>query len=405
MRGVSAPRSGLPDAGRSWSHFAHVYRFVLLLLIVVLAVSSARAHDASSYGGVFRSRNLGGTWLNADVGLFLNAALVVAIDPQNPSHLLAGTDLGLLGSHNGGLSWAPEAPDRIFGAVFAVTFLRDGKRAICAAQSGIFRFEAGQWKAALAPEAAIPAKMLVTGVSDDRIYLLGRDRLFTSSDSGQTFVEVAGPSETSTITGLAIVRSEPELVVAVIDGQVTTSEDGGRNWRLRALGRGQPVDNLVADTHVPKRVWAAHAGRIYSSDDLGSSWRTVGRALPDPATTIRGIAANDEATILVVTTNRGLYRSENSGESWVLKEDNLPIHLEAGPLARDPSDASVLYAVYSLMPYSEVWRAAIEGGNLLRRLDPISLAGGVSFILLILIGGTLFARLLARSRLAGSGRL
>jgi photosystem II stability/assembly factor-like uncharacterized protein len=383
-----------------------VYRFVLPLLIVALAVGGARAHDASSYGGVFRSRNLGGTWLSADAGLFLNAALVVAIDPQNPAHLLAGTDLGLLGSHNGGLTWAPEAPNHIFGAVFAVTFLRDGERAICAAQSGVFRFEAGQWKAALAPEAAIPAKMLVTGASADRIYLLGRDRLFTSGDSGQTFVEVAGPSETSTMTGLAIVRSEPEIIVAVIDGQIMTSEDGGRLWRPRGLGRdGQPVDNVVADTHVPKRVWAAHADRIYASDDLGSSWRTVGRALPEPATTIRGIAANAETTILVVTTNRGLYRTENSGESWMLKEDNLPIHLEAGPLARDQSDAGVLYAVYSLTPYSEVWRAAIEGGNLLRRLDPISLAGGISFILLILIGGTLFARLLARSRLAGSGRL
>jgi photosystem II stability/assembly factor-like uncharacterized protein len=383
-----------------------VYRFVLPLLIVALAVGGARAHDASSYGGVFRSRNLGGTWLSADAGLFLNAALVVAIDPQNPAHLLAGTDLGLLGSHNGGLTWAPEAPNHIFGAVFAVTFLRDGERAICAAQSGVFRFEAGQWKAALAPEAAIPAKMLVTGASADRIYLLGRDRLFTSGDSGQTFVEVAGPSETSTMTGLAIVRSEPEIIVAVIDGQIMTSEDGGRHWRPRGLGRdGQPVDNVVADTHVPKRVWAAHADRIYASDDLGSSWRTVGRALPEPATTIRGIAANAETTILVVTTNRGLYRTENSGESWMLKEDNLPIHLEAGPLARDQSDAGVLYAVYSLTPYSEVWRAAIEGGNLLRRLDPISLAGGISFILLILIGGTLFARLLARSRLAGSGRL
>jgi photosystem II stability/assembly factor-like uncharacterized protein len=388
------------------NHFAHVYRFVLPLLIVALAVGGASAHDASSYGGVFRSRNLGGTWLSADVGLFLNAALVVAIDPQKPAHLLAGTDLGLLGSHNGGLTWAPEAPDHIFGAVFAVTFLRDGERAICAAQSGVFRFEAGQWKAALAPEAAIPAKMLVTGASADRIYLLGRDRLFTSGDSGQTFVEVAGPSKTSTMTGLAIVRSEPEVIVAVIDGQIMTSEDGGRHWRPRGLGRdGQPVDNVVEDTHAPKRVWAARADRIYASDDLGSSWRTFGGALPEPATTIRGIAANAEATILVVTTNRGLYRSENSGESWMLKEDNLPIHLEAGPLARDQSDAGVLYAVYSLVPYSEVWRAAIEGGNLLRRLDPISLAGGISFILLILIGGTLFARLLARSRVAGSGRL
>jgi photosystem II stability/assembly factor-like uncharacterized protein len=386
------------------NQLAPVYRFVLLLLIVAMTAGSARAHDASSYGGVFRSRNLGGTWLSADVGLFLNAALVVAIDPQNRSHLLAGTDLGLLGSRNGGLSWTPAAPDLIFGAVFAVTFLGDGERAICAAQSGVFRFEAGQWKAALAPEAAIPAKTLVTGASPDRIYLLGRDRLFTSGESGQTFVEVAGPSETSAMTALAIVRSQAEIIVAVIDGQIMTSEDGGQHWRPRGLGKdGQPVDNVVADAHVPKRVWAARADRVYASDDLGSSWRAVGRALPEPATTIRGIAANAEATTLVVTTNRGLYRSENGGESWMLKEDNLPIHLEAGPLARDPTDAGVLYAVYSLMPYSEAWRAAIEGGNLLRRLDPISLAGGISFCLLILIGGAWFARLLARSRLAGPG--
>ena len=59
---------------------------------------------------MFRSRNLGGTWFRADVGLFLNAPLIVAVDSRNPSHLLAGTDLGLLGSRDGGLTWAPEAP-------------------------------------------------------------------------------------------------------------------------------------------------------------------------------------------------------------------------------------------------------------------------------------------------------
>jgi photosystem II stability/assembly factor-like uncharacterized protein len=392
------------DAGRCLRQLASVYRLVPLLLIGAMTAGSVRAHDASSYGGVFRSRNLGGTWLRADVRLFLNAALVVAVDPQNGSHLLAGTDLGLLASRNGGLSWTAEAPDLIVGAVFAVTFLGDGERAICAAQSGVFRFEAGQWKAALAPEAAVPAKTLVTGASADRIYLLGRDRLFTSGDSGRTFVEVARSWKTSAMTALAIARSEAEIIVAVIDGQIMTSEDGGKHWRPRGLGGdGQPVDNVVADAHVPKRVWAARAGRVYASDELGSSWRTIGRPLPEPATTIRGIAANAEATTLVVTTNHGLYRSENGGESWMLKEDNLPIHLEARPLAQDPSDAGVLYAAYSLVPYSEVWRTAIEAHNLPRRDDLVSLAGRISFALLVIIGGALFARFLVRSRFAGPG--
>lgn len=378
------------------------YGFVLLLLIGTMTAGSVRAHDASSYGGVFRSRNLGGTWLRADVGLFLNAALVVAIDPQDGSHLLAGTDLGLLGSRNGGLNWTPEAPDLIFGPIFAVTFLGDGGRAICAAQSGVFRFEGGQWKAALAPEAAMPAKTLATGASADRIYLLGRDRLFTSRDSGRTFVEVRGPWETSAMTALAIVRSEPEIIVAVIGGEIVTSEDGGQHWRPGGLGKdGQSVDSIATDAHVPKRVWAARAGRVYISDELGSRWRAVGRALPEPATTIRGIAANTVATTLVVTTNRGLYRSENGGESWMLKEDNLPIHLEAGALAQDPTDVGALYAVYSLVPYSEVWRTAIEARNLLRRPDPISLAARIGFSVLVIVGGALLARLLVRLRLAG----
>jgi hypothetical protein len=167
-----------------------VSRFVLGLLLLALAAGSAWPHDASSYGGLFRSRNLGGTWLRADVGLFLNVPLIVAVDARNPSHLLAGTDLGLIVSHNGGLTWAPDARDLIFGAVFAVAFLEGGERAICAAQSGVFRLEDGNWSAARTPEAAIPARMLAVAASTNQIYLLGRSRLFASSDGARSCSEV-----------------------------------------------------------------------------------------------------------------------------------------------------------------------------------------------------------------------
>ena len=82
------------------------------------------------------------------------------------------------------------------------------------------------------------------------------------------------------------------------------------------------------------------------------------------------------------------------------KEDNLPIHIEAGPLARDPGNAGVIYAVFSLMPYAEVWRMAVDGSNLLARIEPVSLAGALSFCVLVLIGGGLAARYLSRRRAA-----
>ena len=115
---------------------------------------------------------------------------------------------------------------------------------------------------------------------------------------------------------------------------------------------------------------------------------------------MRRVTCRADATTIVVSSDRGIYRSEDGGETWAQKEDNLPIHIEAGPLARDPNDVRVIYAVFSLMPYAEVWRMAIEGGNILARIDPISLAGGLSFYVLVLIGGGLAARYLSRRRAA-----
>src|SRR3954463_2226170 len=50
----------------------------LIVLAMMLQVVPAAAHDASAYGGLFRSRSMGGAWLNADIGLFPSAALAVA---------------------------------------------------------------------------------------------------------------------------------------------------------------------------------------------------------------------------------------------------------------------------------------------------------------------------------------
>lgn len=382
-----------------WKQTIVLRRLILWLACVVpLFGSSASAHDASSYGGVFRSRDLGAAWLNADVGLFLNAALVIAVDPRDSSHLLVGTDLGLLSSHNGGRSWVPELRDVIIGAVFGLAFSPDGELAMCAAASGVFRRDREGWLRVEAPESAVPARALVAGPANNRFYLLGQNRLFASEDGGRTYAAVPGHVRMSETTALVAIPGSADILAAVSDGRVMISHDGGRTWRNAGLGDGgAPVDTIATDMARPQRIWAAAGGRIVVSDDLGSGWHSVGRSLPVPGIRVRGIAANADATILVVSSDRGIYRSEDGGETWASKEDNLPTHIEAGPLARDPNNAAVIYAVFSLMPYAEVWRMASEGGNLLARIDLISLAGGLSFCLLLLIGGVLAARHLSRA--------
>jgi len=388
--------------------FASIRTAIGGLALVTVALSSAslaHAHDASAYGGLFRSRNFGGTWLNADVGLFLNAALTVAVDPRDPNHLLMGTDIGLLASSNGGRSWSQEASGLISGAVFAIAFSRDGKSVVSTAPNGVFRFGDGQWSRAAVPDGAAPARELVFGSAPDRIYLLGDRRLFISMDSGRSFHRL-GSVEAVTIAALAVALMQPtEVLLAVIDGKLAASADGGKEWQQRAVGLGSdPIDTVVLDGALPNRLWAASADRIFVSDDLGVRWRPVGRPLPQTATNVRGIAADEMTSTLVVTTHRGMYRSDDGGQNWILKENSLPAHLEAGPLVRDPAEARTLYAGYSLLPFPELWRSAVEGRNLLSSLDPVSLGGGFAFIALLIIGGVVLVGWLERQRSAAPSR-
>src|SRR5216684_927766 len=244
-----------------------------LACVMSLLAGSALPHDASSYGGVFRSRDLGAAWLNADVGLFLNAALVIAVDPRDSSHLLVGTDLGILSSHNGGRSWVPEARDVIIGAVFALAFSPDGELAMCAAASGVFRRDQDGWLRAEAPESTIPARAPVAGPTNDRFYLLGRSRLFASEDGGRSYAVVPGLPRMSEMTALVAIPGSADILAAVIDGRAMISRDGARTLRNVGFGgAGAQVDTFAVDATRPQRIWAAAGGRSMVSYDLGSDW-------------------------------------------------------------------------------------------------------------------------------------
>jgi hypothetical protein len=118
---------------------------------------------------------------------------------------------------------------------------------------------------------------------------------------------------------------------------------------------------------------------------------------------VNGIAASEEA--IVATTDRGLYRSVDGGESWTLIFDNLPAHLEAGPMLRDPIDPASLYAGFALIPYPELWRRAVDHEGAIVRVSVASLVGGGVLLLLVVLGAVTALRWLGQyyRPFAGSG--
>jgi len=87
--------------------------------------------------------------------------------------------------------------------------------------------------------------------------------------------------------------------------------------------------------------------------------------------------------VVIVASDRGLFRSTDGGERWVALVDNLPAPLEAGPLVPDPSDPERLYAGFAVTPYSELWRRAVDGAAAWRHIDMTSLLGAVALLVLV----------------------
>jgi photosystem II stability/assembly factor-like uncharacterized protein len=347
-------------------------------LPLLLSATAAQSHDPSAWGGLFRSRDQGATWMSANRSQILSSAIALAISPTDSDHLLLGTGSALFRSRNGGRDWTLETPSVVLGSVFAVAFTRDGRRALLSTGLGIFRGEVdNSWRQLEAPRGALPARAIACSGEADRVYLAGWTGLYRSDDLGTSWSSAADGLPDDTATTVLVAHGSPETLYAVVQGQVWASADGARSWSRRGLGLlPANVDALTLDSRLAARQWAAVGDMLFRSDDGGTSWRRVGRPLPEPNTKVNGITATDEA--IVVGTDRGLFRSADSGHSWTLVIDNLPAHLEAGMLVRDPVDSATLYAGFSLVPYAELWRRAASSEGALSRVT-VSRASSVAW--------------------------
>jgi photosystem II stability/assembly factor-like uncharacterized protein len=366
---------------------------ILLAAATIAGSPPALAHDPSAWGGLFRSRDFGVTWLPGTPGRIVGGALGLAVSPADANHLLLATDSGLLRSRNGGRDWEVEAPTVLVGPVFAVAFDAEGRQTLAATGSALFRGGDDRgWRSASPPEGAAPARAVVRGGAAGRFYLAGWRGLYRTDDGGGSWADLADGLPEEPATALAVQPDSPEILYAVVGGRIWARPGGGA-WERRDGGIPPvPIDTVAVDPREPRVLWAAGDDRLFRTLDAGATWSPVGRPLAERNTSVRGIASAGGAGPLVLTTDRGLFRSGDGGQSWALMADALPAHIEAGPLVSDPVDPATLYAGFALTPYAELWRLGAEGRSALQRLDPWSLAGGLAFLVALALAAALALR-------------
>ncbi len=182
--------------------------------------------------------------------------------------------------------------------------------------------------------------------------------------------EVVGPSG-GDVRCIAIdPRDKDKLYASTLDGQIHTSSDGGRTWRLLVnLNESELIlDNLFVDSRDSQKIYASGhrhkaPGGFFRSTDGGTSWKEAKELGKESIHSM--MQSSFDPNVLIVGTTDGIWRSKNSGEDWEkIQSTTMPVNIDA--LAMDPRGTNVIYAgtwwrAYKSTDAGKTWRLIKDG--------------------------------------------
>jgi photosystem II stability/assembly factor-like uncharacterized protein len=337
--------------------------------VVIDARRTSTVYAALVGCGIYKSTDGGAAWRKLPVEA--EAVRCLAMDPSNPSHIVAGTwnsayssapERGILRSTDAGESWVLYGSSISFFDLGFVSTKREEGAIFAISDEDVLRSpDAGrQWDRLLGFPEHAGVSALAAGKEAARIIAGTRGRgLFRSEDGGVTWHALTSGLPRASVSGAAVDGRDRKHMICSDGWIVFTTQDGGENWDLRshlpdincdeidfrlepgfadsifvsrcAAARssdgGLSWTALRSDgetlrqarwgppgTHVAFGVSSAH---VFVSNDRGLSWKR----LPTPFERLRGLetSATDSAK-LWVWSDRAFYVSSDSGQSWTKYE-------------------------------------------------------------------------------------
>ena len=292
--------------------------------------------------GVFRSRDAGATWerispenpMAIENHSSLKNFVSVAIDPQNPDIIYAGTQHLPWKTTDGGAHWHNLKEGILDDSdVFSIIIdPRKPSRVYASACSGIYLSENGAelfHRVQGLPHSAIRTRVLKQDPQRPSIVYAGTTGgLWKTVDGGARWSLVSAPDVI--VNDVLIDPRNPQRVLLATDLRgVLVSNDGFAHYT--ASNRGfthRVVGAVIADRKDPGRLYVGvmndkEHGGFFISDDAGKSWRQSNRGLNERD--ILSLQQTDGGT-LFAGTNHGIFSLASLSASW------LPAKMIWGPV-------------------------------------------------------------------------
>lgn len=349
---LSAKRNGRSvQAANRWENIGPDNISGRVRAIAVHPTNTEVIYIGAAAGGVWKTTNFGNEWSTTFDTLSALAMGALAIDPNNPNVIYAGTGEntanidaylgdGIFRSTDGGVTWTQLRELRTVGAFSKLHVHNRNSKIIYAAaaksQGGFYKSDDGgeTWRRIITGDIY---DMTVNPLNNDEVYLGFRNSIRRSTDGGNSFTAVTGGMAlaNSLRISVAVAPSQSGRVYALVArtggsggnniGDVYRSEDRGDTWTLTKSLEGSFFnqqgwyDNCLAvDPTDPNNVLAGGID-VYRSVDGGSNWTNTTRGYQGGTTHVdQHIIVFDPTTpgVVFLGNDGGVYASVDGGGNW-----------------------------------------------------------------------------------------
>ncbi len=224
--------------------------------------------------------------------------------------------------------------------------------------------------------------------SSPNIICVGTDvgGFMISLDGGQTFQVRNNGLTDYFIERIAINPSNTNIIILAAAGGIFRTTDSGLTWAPMTRGTGTPfplasqwdysapMNAVCFDPQNSNTVFAGQgrtrgnltnggtrSGNIYKSIDCGLTWSLVSSGQTDPQAIINDIAVKPDASnIVLVASDKGMYRSNDGGGTWSQANNGLGSNLNIDKISFAPSLSNTVYiTVKTTARDSDPWNGGI----------------------------------------------